>query len=285
MSRYLIIGGSGTLGRAVLGWLWPRQDEVYTVGRHEPGRAVTRHYVCDLEGGGLPADLPGEVDHILYLASSEKYRDFPAQAPAVFAVGTAGVMSALDYGRRAGAKSFVLASSGAVSATTADLKFYALTKRMAEHCARAYSDTMAVRVLRPYYIYGKGQRQSALIPRLIERISAGLPVFLQGMNGPTINPIHATDAAAAFVAATQCEGITDYPIDICGMHRYTIRAVAEIVGNVVGREPVFSPVDGAPVDTCGDPDDMLVNLHEPSVDLADGIAGMVDRVLPRVAWA
>ena len=109
----------------------------------------------------------------MHLAQSAHYREFPEGAPDVFAVNVALDRSAsLEYARRAGARSVVLASTGGVYGyrrhPIRELRRRAATddvllplQAAAELLAEAYAELFSVVVFRFFFVYGAGQRADA----------------------------------------------------------------------------------------------------------------------------
>lgn len=252
MAKLLITGAGGLIGSHLLP-LFGADDELHVIARPGSGAAFApdvRVYPIDL---GKPFDdrqLPDQVDGVIYLAQSERFREFPEHARDVFEVNVASVARLLDYARRANASSFVLASSGGVYGAarnpveeqslvpaTGRLGFYLSTKLCAEILAENYAPHMNVVILRLFFAYGRGQRRSMLIPRLVDNIRAGRAISLAGEEGIRINPIHASDAAQACKAALAIVGM--HRINVAGPEVLSLRQMCETIGPKVGREPIF----------------------------------------------
>lgn len=254
MKRILIAGGSGLVGSHLLPLLG-REVELHLIGRSaNPFAPGARHHAIDLGSDLATAGLPAAIDAIIYLAQSDHYRDFPGRADDVFAVNVAAPMRLLDYARRAGALQFIYASSGAVYRPSAEplgeeaavgsrgqLGYYAATKLAAELLAQSYSGVLDVVLLRFFFVYGAGQKAQMLIPRLIDNVRSGTPVRLQGEDGTRINPIVASEAAQAVVAALGLSG--SHTINVAGPEVVSIRGLCEEIGRRVGCDPEFIVVD------------------------------------------
>src|SRR2546426_11157922 len=112
-----------------------------------PHHAHVHAIAQNLAGPIDPSRLPASVDVIIHLAQSRQFRRFPEQAADIFAVNTAATARLLDFARRAGARSFVYASSGGVyggsetplseSAALRPGNFYAASKTAAELLVQA----------------------------------------------------------------------------------------------------------------------------------------------------
>src|SRR5262249_31382430 len=105
------------------------------------------------------AVLPNRVDAIVHLAQANA--TFPEQAAELFAVNTTSTQQLLDYGRRAGCRHFLLASTGSVygrhlgrcreSEPAVPDSFYAVSKYAAELLVGAYTAYFPSCILRLYY--------------------------------------------------------------------------------------------------------------------------------------
>lgn len=288
MKSILVTGATGLVGSHLLPLLG-HDCEIHVLSRQAPEDRAPDivHHQLDLGGGFGDEGLPSQIDGVVYLAQSSHFRDYPERALDIFEVNIAGVQRLLDYARRAGAKSFVSASSGGVYGSgehgfsedhiipaTGSLGFYLSTKLCGEILAENYASFMNVAVLRLFFAYGAGQKRSMLIPRLVDSVKAGNPITLQGKDGIRINPVHAGDAARAVRAALDVEGCER--INVAGPDILSIRAIAEIIGRKVGREPVFAVDESRPAgNLIGDIDRMRERLVAPDRRFEDGVDELI----------
>ena len=192
--RVLVTGASGLVGSHARAALGAEGHHVVAVGR---GGDVE----CDLAREVPAVESVGELDTVVHLAQSARYKEFPEGVEDVVAVNVAATAGLLDLARRAGARRFVLASTGGVYAPSAGplhesdpvsaAGFYPVSKRAAELLARAYDDLLEVVVLRPFFVYGPGQRAGMLVRAMAERVRGGEEIVLQGERGMVFNPVHA----------------------------------------------------------------------------------------------
>jgi nucleoside-diphosphate-sugar epimerase len=285
LKTILVTGATGLVGSHLLPLFGPDQ-EIHILSRQAPPEAAAGnvvHHQLDLGGEFDPAVLPERVDGVVYLAQSDHFRDFPERALDIFEVNVASPLRLLDYARRAGARAFVSASSGGVYGSgerglsedhfipaSGNLGFYLSTKLCGEILAENYAPYMNVALLRLFFAYGRGQKRSMLVPRLVDNIRAGNPINLQGRDGIRINPVHAGDAARAVRAALDLEGCAR--INVAGPDTVSIREIGEIIGAKVGRAPVFA-VDETQVgqNLIGDIDKMSALLVAPERRFEDGV--------------
>lgn len=284
--KVLLTGASGLVGRHFLAAL---TGTCYTVavarGGHVQGADET--IFLDLDAEWSNSDLPRDADVVIHLAQSDHHREFPERARNVFAVNTASTVRLLDFSRATGVKKFILASTGGVYgsgseefsedrvlAATGDLGFYASTRLCSEILADCYRAFVDVICLRFFFVYGPGQKSGMLVPRLVQSVQSGKPIQLTGRNGLSINPIHASDAAAAVKAALDLKG--SHKLNVAGPEVLTLRQMAEMIGAQLAIQPVFETGrDETSKDLVGDITGMRSLLHEPTVRFEFGIATLL----------
>lgn len=234
----------------------------------------------------LPAAALSGADVVLHLAALGGVRPslrHPARYVATNVTGTAHVLAAA---RRAGVTRVVVASSSSVlgecpepapeTAALAPLSPYARTKVAAERLARSAGRDLEVVVVRPFTVYGPGQRPDMLVARLL----AG--------DVPTLWPFERDltfvgDLAPALAAACQAPLATSCPVVHLGTGSpVTADRLVKTVAKVTGRDlrPDWGPVpDHEPVRTWAD----TGLAHEwlgfrATTSLDDGIAAQADAV-------
>ncbi len=240
------------------------------------------YHVLDLaEPSGINF-LPRKIDVILHLAQSSMFRDFPSKAMDVFDVNVGSTARLLNYARCSEVRSFVLASSGGIYGAGEEafkenepisqhgrLGYYLASKLCAEVLAQNYAPYMNISVLRFFFIYGAGQKRTMLMPRLVDNIKQGLSINLQGEHGIRINPIHVTDAVDALEASMKLNG--SHTFNVAGAEILSIREIANIIGKVVGRDPIFNTEEIAPRHLIANIEAMQEALTVPKIKLLQGI--------------
>ncbi len=285
----VVTGGTGLLGRSVLERLagTARLVALHRPATSPPPLAGVKWLAQDL-AAPLREDLPERIDTLLHVAQSRRHRDFPAGAVDTFAVNAMATVRLLDYARRAGARTFVLTSSGAVYApgsaplrehdAPAPPSFYGHAKLAAEQAALAYASQFAVQVLRCFFVYGPGQDASAFLPGLAARAREGRAIELRGPDGMRCNPLHVGEAAAAVVAASarDCTEVTN----LAGPEVVSLRQIGELVGAALGVAPRFAeqPPGG---DLVADVTRMRERLLAPAIAPGEGIAWTLSAPSPR----
>jgi len=290
--RILVTGAGGFLGRHLVRRLASAGHEVIALIRRDPP-PEHRSFLADEGVEALMLDLarfqtselPRRVDAVYSLAQSEHFRNFPERAEEIFAVNVTANLRLMQWAATAKVRKFVLASSGGIYgnrghafltetdllAVDSPLGFYLGTKLCSEvlfQNYRHYFETAAI--LRPFFIYGPGQRRGMLVQRLIESVRIGKPVHLQGTDGLRLNPVFVEDAAAAFAAALHLPGC--HVINVAGPDTLSLREIADRIGQAVGRAPVFESVAGEPSDYVANTDLADTRLAPSRTSFNEGLA-------------
>lgn len=281
----LVTGSSGLLGLSACRALGDAGADVIGVVRPDSNsEAGPWSALCaDLADPNWTSDaLPEQIDVVIHLAQSRRFRDFPDGAADVFGVNVHATARLLNYAVRVGATHFVYASSGGLYRRgrapltenapldpPSDLGFYLGSKAAAEILVQSYAALLKVVILRPFFIYGPGQRRDMLIPRIFDSVKNGRAVQLDGEDGLSINPIHVKDAAAAVVRATTLQ--QGAVINIAGPETLTIREIAVAFGEHLGTAPIFERTGQPSRSLLGSIDLMSELLHQPQRRLRDFI--------------
>lgn len=289
MKTCVVTGALGLLGSRVTqllrenGWdAIPVVREIPTAGT---GSDASGYIKMDLSQTLDLTCLPSKVDAVIHLAQSSNFRGFPEKASDIFGVNTEATFRLLEYVRKAGASSFILASTGGVYASAPrplsegdslspldKLGFYAASKLAAETISMAYSSLFNVQALRFFFIYGPRQHASMLIPRLFSSVRSGRPVIAQGSEGGMrFNPVYVNDAALAVAAALNIDG--SHIVNVAGPETVDIVSAARQIGVVTGYEPVFDVrPDETPNHFIADISTMSRLLAKPATTFAQGCA-------------
>ena len=280
--RILITGATGLTGRSLVALL-AKDNEVFAM--HRPGREVAptdgvTWIEQDLSGPLVP-DLPAQMDAVVHLAQSPRFREFPEGTVDVFEVNSATTVRLLRYCCEAGGARFVYASSGAIyppgprpvreDDSPRPGNFYAVSKLVGEQVVDQFRDVLTVASLRFFFIYGPGQR-NMLVPGLMETVRSGRPVPIAGDEGIRINPIYVDDAAAAVRGALELDESGVF--NVAGPEVVSIADIATTLGAEFGVEPEFThgPVQA---DLIADTRRMRQRLAVPGVTVSEGLRRMV----------
>ncbi len=286
--KIVLTGGTGLLGARVLARL-SAHHEVHALVRATPQypSAGVHYHRVNLSGSWSTDGLPPDVDAIIHLAQSQHAKEFSTCGMDIFSVNTGSTAILLNYAVKVGATHFILASTGGLYGAQPEpitentriepprgkLKYYFSTKHAAELLADAYAESMTVLTLRPFFIYGPGQRESMLIPRLIDSVRTRRRITLQGEAGLTINPIHVDDATAAIEAGLHIA--VSRTINVAGPTAISLREIAERIGTELGVKPLFDIEHNRSEFIVADLTEMRELLVTPKIDFATGILSVL----------
>jgi UDP-glucose 4-epimerase len=285
MSTVFVIGANGFIGRHLVRHLAANGSRVFATAR--PGATPQAIANVDWVSTDLAADdtsaWPTKCDALVYLAQSARWREFRGGAGDVFRVNVTGIHRAAEHARMVGAKQFIHMSSGTVYtqskepacedeaiAINATRSFYAASKLAAEMLLGPYSAFFKVIQLRLFMPYGVGQNEKMLLPLIASKVREGIAIDLHEPDGLKCNPIAVGDVAEAVRWCLLLEG--SHTLNLAGPEVLTLRQVAEAIGSVVGRTPLFNTKpESAPV-IVGDTTRLLQVLQwAPPTRFVDGV--------------
>ncbi len=192
------------------------------------------------------------------------------------------------WARSAGAKKFIFTSTGGLCGSSDQpiaedagyvggepLALYFASKYSSELLLNAYKSSLPNVILRPFFVYGPGQHATMLIAQIVERVRSGENIQLQGAEGIKINPIYVSDCVRALERAGEISG--SHLINLAGPEVVSLRRLCEVIGDQLGRKPVFQIDSGAkPNHVIGDIERMSSLLGRPRMSFAEGIADLLN---------
>jgi UDP-glucose 4-epimerase len=284
--KILVTGATGFVGSHLIAELGSRH-EIYGIIRSDAseesddGVSWIRQ---DLAHGVDSSKFPPEIDAVVHLAQSKRYREFPDGAADMFAINVRATFDLLEYARAAGAQSFLFTSSGAVyghdyekfveTDPVSPLNFYLSSKYSAELLIANYQRFFNTIVFRLFFIYGPGQR-GMLIPSLADRVERGEIIVIEGNPGLAINPIYIADAVRVFepALALSRSGL----FNVAGDEVVNLTELVHLVGRLLGKRPHIEYAEGgAAGDLVGDIDQMRQVLGiVPRTPLVKGLGQLI----------
>jgi UDP-glucose 4-epimerase len=282
MHNVLISGVTGLVGMHLSERLTRLGCNVYGITRKNTIAKYESVYI-DLSSDWKISELPTNIDVIYHLVQSNKFRDFPASAPDVFQVNINSTAKLLNYAKNTGVKNFIYASSGGVYGNgnkpfienepivgLGELGFYLGSKACGEILVKSYAKIFQVNIVRPFFIYGRGQKREMLIPRLFDNVVNARPIHLSGKNGISLNPMHIRDAVLALTAILNRSDSQTY--NLGGPEILSIREICNLFGSYLEKTPNFIQSSDLPKDFVGDISLISKVLHKPNIKLSEVVS-------------
>jgi len=279
----LITGSSGLLGYEFISRFKHDYEIVAITHSQNSVRLPSVQYVdIDFSAEWSVRRLPSQVDFILHLAQSPKFREFPSAALEVFNVNLSSTIKLLDYAVGAKIRKFVFASTGGIYGSSSSpisvnseilsptgLSHYFGSKLSAEMFANNYRDLFFVDINRIFFMYGPRQSKNMLIPRLIDSVQTGKIIQLAGENGISINPVFVGDVAHFLNWQLQEKGSAVY--NVAGPEVISIKDLVILIQEYFGGVINFEMIP-ASTDIVADAAEFLSKLDDRPTGIATGIA-------------
>lgn len=286
--KILITGANGFIGRHLVERL-AGTHEVFAMVRRLPARGLAgcQTIIQDLS---QPLDLrqyPNQLDAIIHQAAlidTEPFDDSLA-----FRVNVEATWSLLRYATKAGVRTFIHASTGGVygcanrpfveSDPFNPMDLYSLSKAQAELAVQAAPGDFHKIVLRYFFPYGAGTPNP--IPRWVQHALSGEPLQVLQSGKPNFNPLHISDAVEATARALSLQ--ESAILNIAGTEITSISEIAELAGQIAGRQPNFELISAEQTipyyraDLVADVSRMKAVLSfVPTITLVQGIAQLIN---------
>jgi len=276
-SKILVTGATGFLGRHLVAALESR------------GLAVRQHSSPDgdIANCSLPMEDVGQVFH---LAARSYVPDSWQDPRGFYQTNLMGTVNVLEHCRRSQASLTLLSSYVygqprrlpiAEDHPLSAANPYSHSKILAEEAARFYEQSFGLTlvIVRPFNIYGPGQRGSFLIPKIVRQVlDASVEVVRVQDLRPRRDYLYVEDAVAFLVAllGSNIRGV----FNIGSGRSASVEEVIQLVNLAAGvSKPVASAGEERPgeiMDVVADTARAAAELNwRPSTSLADGIAALV----------
>jgi len=241
MTKVLVTGASGFVGKKLCSELINSGYQVFTLKSNdgdisEP--SVFRH---------IPVE---DIKHVFHLAARSFVPESWEKSLEYYRVNVIGTQNVLEYCRKTGAAlTFV---SSFVYGT--DLKLpvseshkiepanpYAHSKYLAEQLCEFYHKNFDVRlsIIRPFNIYGSGQKQSFLVPHIIQQVKNASEVRVKTLI-PKRDMVFLDDLVNALILTIPLkDSFTIF--NIGSGYSLSVREIIEIIQRVMGtNKPIKS---------------------------------------------
>lgn len=276
-NKILVTGATGFLGRHLVAAL------------EAQGRAVRLHSSADGDIANCPLPMEG-VSHVFHLAGKSYVPDSWQNPHAFYHTNVMGTVNVLEHCRRNQAALTLISSYVygqpqrlpiAEDHPLAAANPYAHTKILAEDTARFYEQSfgLALVIVRPFNIYGPGQRHSFLIPSLVRQVldPSSAEVRVTDLR-PKRDYLYVADAVM-FLLATLRPGARGV-YNMGSGRSASVAEVVQLVNDAAGvRKAVVSvdePRPGEILDVVADTSRAAAELDwRPRTSLAHGIAAVV----------
>ena len=135
----------------------------------------------------------------------------------------------------------------------------------------------SLKIYRPFMMYGPGLPALRLLSRLPVMINGGQQITLANGKGLVSNPIHVDDAAAFVLDQLFIEGCDVF--NLCGDEVMSLRDIALIFGQELGKDPIFKYVDGKENIAIGDTAKADQAGLKHTVALKNGLRDLIDQAM------
>lgn len=293
MTRVLVTGARGFIGRSALAPLRDLGYEVHAVGRTDcEGPPGVRWHAADLLDGDARRAVVEEVaaSHLLHLAWYAEHGKFWASAENVRWVGATGEL--IQEFAAAGGGRAVVAGTGAeydwtgggvLTEGKTPLRPATLygackdaTRRICEALGRELSVEMAWG--RIFFLYGPGEDERRLVASVAKALTDGERARTSA--GTQVRDfMYVDDVARAF--ATLVDSDVTGAVNVASGRPVTVREVVELIARAAGREDLLD-IGALPMRE-GDPAELVPSVmrlreevgFEPALTLKNGVAATV----------
>jgi len=304
---YLVTGGAGFIGSHVAEKLLARGDEVVifdnfndfydpalkhaNIARLSPYKDGLSVVVDDLSDTDAVQKTfqAHRITRVAHLAAMANVRSSINQTPLYVQINVTGSVNILEAARDAQVENVVMASTGSVYGSTAQIPFvetdsadrplasYPATKRAAELLAHTYHNLnkMNVTILRFFNVYGPAGRPDMMPLRLMHAALDGskIPVFNQGDMSRDWTYIE--DTANGVIAAL--DKPLGYEILNLGFGRPVllsdfIETIEELSGRTINKDYQPAPASEPNITFCNNDKARRLLGFDPQTSVQDGLA-------------
>lgn len=238
MTRILITGAEGFIGRHLLRAL-EKSGALFTLSRRDG----------DISDPDTWRKVP-KTDHVFHLANRSYVPDSWQDEAGFMQTNVVGTQRALDYCREHGARlTFVSAYLYGIPSRLPiheddpirSNNPYALSKQLAERVCEFYATyhNVSISVIRPFNVFGPGQRPEFLIPEILVQLRTGHEIRVKDLE-PKRDYVYLDDVIESLLKTL---GVDDgYQVFNIGSGiSYSVREIIEIIQKIAGTNlPVVS---------------------------------------------
>lgn len=283
-TKILITGASGYIGSNLISNLLNEQNhELFLVVKQKTGE----HQKCsvieaDLSKKDFHSLLPKEIDIVIHLAQSKLYRDSENGAADMFAVNVNSTFQLLEWAKKNRIKKFIYFSTGNVYKQTNKLfdendrleatSFYGSSKIMAEELCKNYCDFFQTIIIRPFNVYGPGQK-GMMVQNIADKIINKQLISLASGVGIWITPVFINDCIEYIIRLINFDLDKKLLIlNLSGNEKINLRQLGEIISKNVNEKPYYEENSSQPAYLMGDNSKIKTLLsYSPKITLENGI--------------
>lgn len=293
MSRVLLTGGTGFVGRQAIDPLLAAGHEVHAVSRSEGGggRGVTWHRADLLDGAEVVAEVEPELllhfawyaEHGSFWTAPENVRWVEASLRLLRAFAAAGGRRAVMAGTCAEYDWGVPVHAYAEDAPVRPATLYGAAKHALHAVAAAYAEQVGLELAwgRIFFLYGPGEAPGRLVPAVARAVLAG--EVAETTAGTQVRDLlHVAEVAAAFAALVDSD-VTG-PVNVASGEPHELREVIQLVAQLAGR-PDLVRLGARPMRE-GEPERIVADVarlrdevgFQPRTGLHEGLARTVSQL-------
>lgn len=147
---------------------------------------------------------------------------------------------------------------------------YIASKIAGELILKTYRSAIpGICILRPFYIYGKGQKETMLFKAMLNKVINGKEIELKGTNGMMFNPVYASDVADLLYHLIQNAEGGMRMMNVAGNQVTNLREVVEIIAECTGKEVIIKHSEEPSPIAIGK---TSIKGWEPIVQLQEGVS-------------
>jgi nucleoside-diphosphate-sugar epimerase len=277
--KVMVIGASSALAQHLIPKI-KAFGEVVTAGRH------SCQHRLDMAAASDTWDFPTDIDVVINLAVNFGGRDSIGLQNAHL-VNAWGVLKLVQTCQLRGVKHLVHISSIFANLRETSLFYspYSLTKRQGEELARIATceSSLALTIIRPSQLYGPVglfRRHQPFFYKILNQVAAGEEIIFQGRNDALRNFIHVDDVAEVISRCVAGKVSGEFSCIALENIRYSqiARTALQVLGgrSVIRFDPSKPDIEDNPFFS----DNQLYRRLDyfPRIDLAEGIAGLIDQL-------
>lgn len=195
-------------------------------------------------------ELPSDIDCIVHLAQAQNYNVFPENATEITAVNVNSSIRLAKFAAQTNVKKFIYASSGSIykpsknplkeSSQKIPTSYYGASKLSAEILLDQFKTFFVITKMRFFTVYGE-KAKKGLVKTLIDRVMQNEEIELPQGRGLITNPTYVSDAINSIIKSIASKESIN--INIAGKEAISIKDMATIIGEKLGKSPNFISTD------------------------------------------